>query len=105
MRQYTGKSILAQALYFGMLYFLRDFCHDFGGLVRNRNTNTILRGVSILFLTIALILTIFSLISYSRQRNNYPASMTIAGIPVGGLSPAQASQRLLGVYTSPIGAK
>ncbi|MBE0670672.1 MAG: hypothetical protein IH588_08800, partial [Anaerolineales bacterium] len=72
--------------------------------MRNRNTNTILRGVSILFLTVALVLTILSLISYSRQRNNYPANMTIAGIPVGGLSPAEASQRLLEVYTSPIEA-
>jgi beta-lactamase class A len=105
MRQRTGKSILAQPLYFGVLYFLRDFCHDFGGRVRNRNTNTILRGVSILFLTVALVLTILSLISYSRQRNNYPTNMTIAGIPVGGLSPSQASQRLLEVYTSPIEAQ
>jgi len=70
--------------------------------LRNRNTNTILRGVSVLFLTAALILTITSLIAYSRQRNNYPTEMTIAGIPVGGLNPAQTSQRLLEVYTSPI---
>ncbi|MCE9647807.1 MAG: class A beta-lactamase-related serine hydrolase [Chloroflexi bacterium] len=70
--------------------------------MRNRNTNTILRGVSILFLTGALVLTIVSLISYSRQRNNYPATMTIGGVPVGGLNPAEASQRLLEVYTSPI---
>lgn len=80
----------------------RRACHYFGGSVRNRNTNTILRGLSILFLTAALILTITSLISYSRQRNNYPAGMTIAGVSVGGLNPAQASQRLLEVYTSPI---
>ncbi|WKZ38238.1 MAG: serine hydrolase [Anaerolineales bacterium] len=73
--------------------------------MRNRNTNTILRGVSILFLTGALVLTITSLITYSRQRNNYPVGMTIGGIPVGGLSPAQASQRLLEVYTSPIEAQ
>lgn len=70
--------------------------------MRNRNTNTILRGVSILFLTGALVLTIISLIGYSRQRNNYPASMTIAGVAVGGLNPAEASQRLLEVYTSPV---
>lgn len=73
--------------------------------MRNRNPNIILRGASILFLTAALILTITSLIAYSRQRNNYPAGMTIAGVPVGGLSPAQASQRLLEVYTSPIEAR
>jgi len=72
--------------------------------VRNRNTNTILRGVSILFLLAAFVLSIVSLITYSRQRNNYPTGMTIAGVPVGGLSPAQASQRLLEVYTSPIEA-
>ncbi|MBK9208350.1 MAG: hypothetical protein IPL71_08635 [Anaerolineales bacterium] len=70
--------------------------------MKNRNTNTILRGVSILFLTAALVLSIVSLIGYSRQRNNYPASMTIAGVPVGGLTPTEASQRLLEVYTSPI---
>ncbi len=70
--------------------------------MRNRNTNIILRGVSILFLTGALILSIVSLISYSRQRNNYPAGMSIAGVSVGGLTPAEASQRLLEVYTSPV---
>jgi hypothetical protein len=85
-----------------MLYFLPDFCHYFGGRMRNRNTNIILRGVSILLLTGALVLSIVSLIRYSRQRNNYSASMNIAGVPAGGLTPAEASQRLLEVYTSPI---
>ncbi|GAB1470044.1 hypothetical protein MASR2M66_09210 [Chloroflexota bacterium] len=70
--------------------------------MRNRNTNTILRGVSIFLLLGAFVLTITSLISYSRQRTGYPAGMTIAGIPVDGLSPAEASQRLLQVYNSPI---
>lgn len=70
--------------------------------MRNRNTNTILRGVSILFLTGALVLSIISLIRYSRQRNNYPAGMSIGGVSVGGLTPVEASQRLLEVYTSPV---
>jgi len=73
--------------------------------VRNRNTNTILRGVSILFLIGAFVITVFSLIAYSRQRNTYPSGMTIAGVPVDGLAPAEASQRLLEVYTSPIEVK
>lgn len=73
--------------------------------MRNRNTNTILRGVSILFLIGAFVLTVLSLITYSRQRTGYPAGMTIAGVPVDGLSPAEASQRLLEVYTSPIEVK
>lgn len=82
-----------------MLYF---FAINTEVCVRNRNTNTILRGVSILFLTGALVITITSLIAYSRQRNNYPSGMTIGGVPVDGLSPTQASQRLLEVYTAPI---
>jgi beta-lactamase class A len=81
-----------------MLYFFIIF----GGSVRNRNTNLVLRGTSILFISIAIVVTISSLITYSRQRNNYPAGMTIGGIPVGGLSPAEASQRLLEIYTSPV---
>ncbi len=81
-----------------MLYFF----YYFGGTVRNRNTNIFLRGASILFISIAIVLTISSLINYSRQRNNYPAGMTIGGIPIGGLTPTEASQRLLEVYTSPV---
>ncbi|MBI2330863.1 MAG: hypothetical protein HYU84_01560 [Chloroflexi bacterium] len=73
--------------------------------MRNRNANTILRGVSILFLLGAFVLTVVSLIAYSRQRTGYPAGMTIAGVPVDGLSPAEASQRLLQVYNSPIEVK
>ncbi len=73
--------------------------------MRNRNTNTILRGVSGLFLVVAVVVGIFSLIGYSRQRNNYPSGMTLGGVPVGGLTPAEASQRLLEVYTSPIEVK
>lgn len=73
--------------------------------MRNRNTNTILRGVSILFLIGAFVLSVVSLITYSRQRTGYPAGMTIAGVPVDGLSPAEASQRLLEVYTSPVEVK
>jgi hypothetical protein len=48
------------------------------------------------------VLAIVSLVGYSRQRNNYPVGMTIAGVAVGGLTPGEASQRLLEVYTSPI---
>ena len=70
--------------------------------MRNRNTNIILRGVSILLLTAALVISIVSLTSYSRERNNYPDGMNIAGVTVSGLTPAEASQRLLEVYTSPI---
>jgi len=61
-----------------------------------------LRGTAILLLIAAAFLTITALISYSRQRNSYPPGMSIGGVPVGGLDPQAASQRVLQVYTSPI---
>jgi len=70
--------------------------------VRNRNTSILVRIFSILFLSATIILVIVSLIGYSRQRNNYPAGMTIGGVPVGGLSPQEASERVLLVYTTPV---
>ncbi len=70
--------------------------------MRNRNTFIILRILSILFLSGAIILTILSLVGYSRQRNNYPPGMTIAGVPVGGVDPQTASQRILQVYSTPV---
>lgn len=47
-------------------------------------------------------LFIISLIGYSRQRNDYPAGMKIAGVAVGGVNPQIASQRVLQVYSTPI---
>ena len=72
------------------------------GPLRNRNTPLILRGASVLFLTAAAIFTALALMGYSRQRDSYPAGMTIAGVPVGGVDPQTASQRVLQVYTSPV---
>lgn len=73
--------------------------------MRRRNTSILVRVISILFLSITIILTIISLINYSRQRNNYPAGMTIGGVPVGGLALQEASERVLLVYTTPIEAR
>lgn len=70
--------------------------------MRNRRSIPILRGISIVILSIALVLTVISLIGYSRQRNNYPGGMTIGGVPVGGVDPQTASQRVLQVYSSPV---
>ena len=70
--------------------------------MRNRSSIPILRGISIAILSIAIVLTVIALIGYSRQRNNYPRGMTIAGVPVGGVDPQIASERVLQVYSSPI---
>lgn len=70
--------------------------------MRNRSSVPILRGISIAILSLAVVLTVIALIGYSRQRNNYPRGMTIAGVPVGGVDPQIASERVLQVYSSPI---
>jgi beta-lactamase class A len=70
--------------------------------VRNRSSVPILRGISIAILSIALVLGVVALIGYSRQRNNYPRGMKIAGVSVGGVDPQIASERVLQVYSSPI---
>ena len=70
--------------------------------MRNRRSIPILRGISIAILSVALVLAIIALIGYSRQRNNYPGGMTIGGVPVGGVDPQTAAQRVLQVYSSPI---
>jgi len=70
--------------------------------VRNRSSIPLLRGASIAILSLALVLTVIALIGYSRQRNNYPRGMTIAGVPVGGVDPQIASERVLQVYSTPI---
>ena len=70
--------------------------------MRNRRSIPILRGASIVLLSVALVMVVIALIGYSRQRNNYPGGMTIAGVNVGGVDPQIASQRVLQVYSSPI---
>lgn len=70
--------------------------------MRNRRSIPILRGISIALLSIALVMTVISLIGYSRQRNNYPGGMKIGGVEVGGVDPQIASERVLQVYSSPI---
>jgi beta-lactamase class A len=70
--------------------------------VRNRSSIPILRGISIAFLSIAIVIIVVALVGFSRERNNYPRGMTIGGVPVGGVDPQIASQRVLQVYTSPI---
>lgn len=70
--------------------------------MNNRNTSLLTRAVSALLLSTAIIMTIIALTGYSKQRNSYPQGMTIAGVPVGGVDPQTASQRVLQVYSTPV---
>jgi beta-lactamase class A len=68
--------------------------------LKRRSRFSLLRWISLLMIVLAVILLMVSLVRYSRVRSNFPAGMAIAGVPVGGLDPQQATDRLLKVYAS-----
>lgn len=70
--------------------------------MRLRGSPLILRGVSLIFILVAVIFLVYQMVQYSVSRSNYPSDMTIGGVPVGGLDPQSAAQRLLQVYSIPI---
>ena len=70
--------------------------------MRNRSSSYIYRWGSLALSLLAVILTVLQLVQYSRSRQYYPLGMTIAGVPVGGLDPEAARQRLLRIYSVPV---
>ena len=68
----------------------------------SRDSSFILRWISLLFISAAIILTMIALANYSRERGNYPYGLTVANIPIGGMDPQNASLRLLQVYNTPV---
>lgn len=70
--------------------------------MRIHGSSFILRWGSLAFILLAAVILVVQLVQYSLQRANYPADMTVGGIPVGGLDPQAAAQRLLEVYASPV---
>ena len=71
--------------------------------MKTRNTSfLILRIISLIFVVAAVSLTLFQLVNYSRERNNYPAGMTIGGVAVGGVDAQLASERVLQAYSQPV---
>ncbi len=67
-----------------------------------RGSSLYLRGVSLVFILLAAVVTVFQVVQYSVSRYNYPPDMTIGNVPVGGLDPQSAAQRLLQVYALPV---
>lgn len=70
--------------------------------MRLRNSSLLLRWGSLAFILLSAIIFVIQLVQYSLQRANYPVDMTIGGVPVGGLDPQSAAQRLLEVYATPV---
>ena len=67
-----------------------------------RNGINVQRWASILLLLAAASLFFVELVSYSRDRARLPDLLTIAGIPVGDLTPSEAMERLLQAYSTPV---
>jgi len=67
-----------------------------------RGGPNLLRWVSITLLLAAVVLTFYELVAYSRVRSRLPEGLTIAGVPVGGLDRAGATERLLQVYSTQV---
>lgn len=67
-----------------------------------RNGFDLQRWVSIFLLLAAAALFFIELVSYSRERARLPDLLTVAGIPVGGSTPAEAMERLLQAYSTPV---
>lgn len=67
-----------------------------------RNGFDVQRWVSIILLLVAAAVFFIELVSYSRERARLPDQLTVAGIPVGDLTPSQAMEHLLQAYSTPI---
>lgn len=70
--------------------------------MRNKGSISFLRWGSLVLILLAVIVTILQLVRFSRLWMNFPASLSIAGIPVGQLTRQQAIERLLTVYSQPV---
>ncbi len=67
-----------------------------------RRGSNLLRWVSIVLLLGAVALFFYELLAYSRSRARLPSRLTIAGVPVGGLTQDEAIERLLQTYSTPV---
>ncbi|WP_160317480.1 serine hydrolase [Ornatilinea apprima] len=70
--------------------------------MRGRLGLLILRWLSMALILMALVLTVFELVQYSRIRSSFPPGMRIAGVPVGGLNQESAAERLVQAYGVPV---
>ena len=67
-----------------------------------RGGTNILRWVSLALLLGAVALFFYELVAFSRKRANLPEGLSIAGVPVGGLSISEAHEHLLQIYSTPV---
>jgi beta-lactamase class A len=70
--------------------------------LRSRGSFSFLRWGSLLLILLAVVVVVLQLVRFSRLWINFPANLSIAGVPVGQLTRQAAVERLLTVYSQPI---
>jgi len=67
-----------------------------------RGGPNVLRWVSLGLLLAAVALFFYELVAFSRRRARMPGGLTIAGVPVAGLSQSGALEQVLQTYSTPV---
>ncbi|NWG16590.1 MAG: serine hydrolase [Chloroflexi bacterium] len=72
------------------------------GTKRRRRSLPIVQVLSVLMLLAAVALFVLELVQFSRGQERLPADVSVAGIPVGGLLPAEAVAQWEQAYSQPV---
>ena len=67
-----------------------------------RRKTSLIRWAALGLVLMASFLSILQLVRYARIRATFPTGLTVAGIPIGGLTYETASERLVRIFMSPI---
>jgi len=70
--------------------------------LRKKPFQTTLRLIALLFIGAAVVILAYSLWSASRSTPVLAANATWGGVPVGGLSSAEAVERVKAAYSAPV---
>lgn len=70
--------------------------------MRRRSNTAFLEWIAILGIVGSVGLLVFNIVDYSSEREEMPAGMVVAGVPVGNLSREEAQAELARVYSTPI---
>ena len=70
--------------------------------MQSKRSFSILRWLALILIFGSVVLLVLELVTYSRMRERFPAGQVIAGVPVGGLTSQQASDRLNQAYGIPV---
>src|SRR5690349_9037472 len=62
----------------------------------------VIPALSVLMLLGAIGLFVWQLVTFSQQQNRLPADVSVAGVPVGGLTPGEARARWETALTQPV---